>query len=135
MQYLRLQPDIHHVTDLPLTHYIRRTLDDPTLMTYHHKENGNWVIGYWVSRLRGVVRELLVIGQSPLSLTRQHVERLRRMLRAGPSTKELKGIAREHERKFLESQLETQELWNSQKKHLRKTLPGVQGSHPALAGP
>lgn len=135
MRCLRLDKNIHHVADLPLTHFLRREFDDPTLMTYRHAESLNWVVGYWVSRAKGVIRELLIIGGSPAAFARQHVERLRKMLRGGPSVKELQGLAREQERRFLETQLETQELWNSQKRHLRRTLPGVQGDHPTLGGP
>lgn len=135
MQCLQLDRDIHHVADLPLTHFLRRELDDPTLMTYRHAATLNWVVGYWVDRARGVVRELLIIGSSPAAFARQHVERLRKMLRAGPSAKELREVAREQERRFLETQLETQELWDSQKRFLRRNLPGVGGDHPTLRGP
>lgn len=135
MQCLRLDKDIHHVADLPLTHFLRREFNDPTLMTYRHTESTNWVVGYWINRARGAIQELLIIGHSPAAFTRHHVERLRTMLRGGPSTKELQGLAREQERRFRETQLETQELWDSQKRHLRRTLPGVQGDHPTFAGP
>ncbi len=135
MQCLRLDRDIHHVADLPLTHFIQREFSDPTLMTYRHAESLNWVVGYWINQAHGVIRELLIIGRSPAAFTRHHVERLRKMLRGGPSTKELQGLAREQERQFLETQLETQELWNSQKRFLRRNLPGVAGDHPALRGP
>ncbi len=135
MQCLKINKDIHHIADLPLTHFLRREFDDPTLMTYRHAESLNWVVGYWIDRARGVIRELLIIGSSPAAFARQHVERLRKMLRGGPTVKELRDMARQHEWQFRETQLETQELWDSQKRFLRHNLMGVGRDHPVLRGP
>lgn len=135
MQCLQLDKSVHHVTDLPLIKYVRREFQNPDLMTYLHQENGNWVLGRWVSRVHGVIRELLIIGKSPAEFTRQKVGQLRRMLMSTEGSEKIRRIAREQEYKFLQTQLETQATWNEQKARLRRRLPGLQGQHPCLQGP
>lgn len=135
MQCLQLDKAVHHVTDLPLTNYVRREFREPELMTYRHLENGNWVLGRWISRMHGVVREILIIGQSPAEFTRVQVQQLDRMMRGERQAGKIKQIARDQESAFLNAQLESQDTWNSQKARLRKRLPGLQGQHPCLRGP
>ena len=135
MQCLQLDKEVHHVTDLPLTNYVRREFPEHDLMTYRHKETEVWVLGMWVDKVQGVIREILIIGQSPAEFTREKVVQLDRMLCSTEGSDAIRRIARAKGTEFVENQLESQDTWDRQKASLRKRLPGLQGQHPCLQGP
>jgi hypothetical protein len=57
-----LRRGIHRVVDTPFVRHLRVRLNDPDLVTFFNLETGQWILGYWLSRTRGMVDEIDDLG-------------------------------------------------------------------------
>lgn len=70
-----VDPAVHHLQDTPFQRYIRKHMRDESLFTFRHARTGNWILAFWVNKLKGLLMELLVLGGS-CQPTRAQVKQL-----------------------------------------------------------
>ncbi len=58
----KVDPETHRVRDTEAARFLRRELREPTVFTYWHAESGNWCLGYWVDKQKGLADYLMEVG-------------------------------------------------------------------------
>lgn len=79
MQILRLEKERHLVHRIPCLDSLEKELGPKfkgNLMSYYHLERSVWVVGRWVNKERGWVKELCILGPDCLALTPDRRERI-----------------------------------------------------------
>ena len=55
----------HQVEDTEIVRFLRKELQDSSLVTFRNRETGNWVLAHWVDQSRNLVNEIDDIGHDP----------------------------------------------------------------------
>ena len=126
---LNLKRGVHLLRETPEVRFLRRELRDPDLVTYWSTDTCKWVLGYWLSKDRGVVGEVEDIGDSfdmgPI-LSKEFVNSLR-ISRAPTNWDAHRQRIRSNRNNKLNEHLDDLEEMRDQKAYLRK-----QGVQPVL---
>lgn len=119
---LRIDSDKHWVRDTELTRFLRRELNEPTMLTFWNSEAQRWALGYWIDKSKGLVDVLKEVGEKledGPQIDKEYVETLKRQHRA-PDYKKVRQRIVEGQRKSFRYLQEQQEEMRDQRSWLKK---------------
>lgn len=126
MGITELLPGVHQIAETPIVRVLRRRLGDPDLVTYYNRETGEWALGYWLSRVNGVVDEIDGLGPNFEAVTPDFITSLEQT-RGSTTCADLKRLlvrnAKRRAAKQYESQGEQMDAYNWAKKRVGDKAP------------
>jgi hypothetical protein len=125
-------PELHLVRDIPFTHYLRNHYPDKPVMTYFHRQAGNWVAGLWHGGKRFII-EMVLLGPWPGAIERFHAEAFDKAVRSKSlDTHEFKRVMKEEERALLRQMDENQALRRRGFEKMKKRSKAHWQDHPVF---
>lgn len=111
----QIDPSKHVVKDTPAARFFRRRLRCDDIMTFYHRVTGQWILAYWLNRVKHKVDELDDLGHNFELIDQPFVEMIERCW--GPvDFKRMKNRVKQREairqKAELEEALEAQDMWN-----------------------
>lgn len=118
----KVDPAVHRVRETEQSRFLCRELNEPTIMSYWHRDSGKWCIGYWINKEKGVAGFLMEVGdtfEDGPRLTSEIVQTLRAYHRT-PDYKAHKKTAMEEDRAQTRADLDFREGHRDRRDYLQK---------------
>lgn len=61
---LVLEREKHQLCETEAVRFLRRELNDDSLITFWNKEVGHWTLAYWLDKTKGLVEDVRRLGKS-----------------------------------------------------------------------